>query len=179
MPDLTDDESQEPVVSAVEVQEQLSQFQESTRNNVRDVRHEITSLERRVQLAEKARSDSWEVISQRLNSMVGDSVGALSDRLTDLEQAVQSRRTTPVTDASASQVTVEALASVEQAFTHEVGRMKDEYDKSMLRQCDLLERLDLSVPWSLWPRNRMIQHGNSLCLFTQRSKSSTHGGCSF
>ena len=91
---------------------------------------------------ERARSDSWEVISQRLSSMVGDSVGALSDRLTDLEQTVQSRRTTPVTDASASHVPVEALTSIEQAFVHEVGRMKDEHDKSMLRQFDLLERLD-------------------------------------
>ena len=133
---------QEPVVRAVEAQEQVSQFQESTRNNVRDVRHETNSLERKVQLLERARSDSWEVISQRLNSMVGDSVGALSDRLTDLEQTVQSRRTTPVTDANASQVHVEALASVEQALTHEIGRMKDEYDKSMLKLCDLLERLD-------------------------------------
>ena len=59
-----------------------------------------------------------QVISQRLNSMVGDSVGALSDRLTDFEQAVQSRRTTPVTDASASQVPVEALTSIEQALMH-------------------------------------------------------------
>ena len=47
-----------------------------------------------------------------------------------------------MTDASASQVPVEALTSIEQAFTHEVGRMKDEYDKSMLRQFDLLEHLD-------------------------------------
>ena len=40
LPDLTDDENHEPVISAVEVQEQLSQFQESTRTNVRDVRHD-------------------------------------------------------------------------------------------------------------------------------------------
>ena len=127
------DESHAPVVSAVEVREQLSQFQESTRSKVRDVRHEISSLERKVQL---------EVISQRLNSMVGDSVSTLSDRLTDLEQTVQSRRTTPVTDVSASQVPVEALASVEQAFTHEVERLKDECDRSISRQHDLLERFD-------------------------------------
>ena len=124
LPDLTDDESQEPVVSAVEVQEELNKFQDLTMSKVRDVRQDINSLEREVQLLERARSDSWEVISQRLNSMVGDSVGALSDRLTDLEQTVQSRRTTPVTDASASQVPVEALTSIEQAFMHEVGRMK-------------------------------------------------------
>ena len=52
-------------------------------SKVRDVRQDINSLEREVQLLERARSDSWEVISQRLKSMVGDSVGALSDRLTD------------------------------------------------------------------------------------------------
>ena len=46
LPDLTDDESQEPVVSAIEVQDQLSQFQESTRTKVRDVRHEISLNER-------------------------------------------------------------------------------------------------------------------------------------
>ena len=84
LPDLTDDESHEPVVSAIEAQEQLSQFQELTRSNVGDVRHEINSLERKVRLLERARSESWELISQRLNSMLGDSVGTLSDRLTDL-----------------------------------------------------------------------------------------------
>ena len=133
MPYLTDDQSQEPVESAVEVQEQLSQFQESTRNKVRDVRHEISSLERKTQLLERerARSESWEVISQRLNSMVGDSVGTLSDRLTDLEQTVQSQRSTPATDASASQIPVEALTSVEQAVTHEVEALKDECDRSV------------------------------------------------
>ena len=50
LPDLTDDEGHEPVASAVEVQEQLSQFQESTRSNVRDVKHGVSSLERKVQL---------------------------------------------------------------------------------------------------------------------------------
>ena len=53
LPDLTDDESQEPVVSAVEVQEDLNKFQDLTMSKVRDVRHEMTSLERRVQLAEE------------------------------------------------------------------------------------------------------------------------------
>ena len=52
LPDLTDDESHEPVVSAVEAQDQLSQFQESSRSNVRDVRHEINSLERKATLRE-------------------------------------------------------------------------------------------------------------------------------
>ena len=92
-------EDQQPSVTAVEVQEQLNKFQESTRSKIHDVRQEIDSLERKVRILEVARSESWELISQRLNSMLGRSVGTLSDRLTDLEQTVQSQRTTPATEA--------------------------------------------------------------------------------
>ena len=98
LPDLTDDESREPVASAVEVQEALDKFKDLTMNKVREVREDLNSLDREVQLLERAHSDSWEVISQRLNTMVDNSVSALSDRLTDLEHTVQSRMTTPVTD---------------------------------------------------------------------------------
>ena len=55
---------------------------------------------------------------------------------------MQSRRTTPGTDASASQVPAEALTMIEQALMHEIGRVKDENTKSMLTQEDLLERLN-------------------------------------
>ena len=37
---------------------------------------------------------------------------------------------------------LEALTSIEQALMHEIGREKDENTKSMLRQVDLLERLN-------------------------------------
>ena len=47
LPDLTDDESQEPVVSAVEVQEELNKFQDLTMSKVREVRQDIKSLEER------------------------------------------------------------------------------------------------------------------------------------
>ena len=109
MPDLTHDDDQQPIVTAVEVQEQLNKFQESTRNKIHDVRQEIDSLERKVRILEIARSESWELISQRLNSMLGRSVGTFSDRLTDLEQTARSQRTTPATEASAPQVSSDAL----------------------------------------------------------------------
>ena len=125
LPDLTDDESREPVVSAVEAQEALDKFKDLTMTKVREVREDLHSLDREVQLLERARSDSWEVISQRLNTIVGDSVRALSDRLTDLEQTVQSRVTTPVTDTSATHVPWEALTSIEQALMSELGRKSE------------------------------------------------------
>ena len=137
--DLTNDEDQQPIVTAVEVHKQLNKFQELTRNKIHDVRQEIDSLERKVRILEVARSESWELISQRLNPMLGRSVGTLSDRLTDLEQTVQSQRTTPATEASAPQVPSDAIASVEQTFTHEVERLRDEWDRAISGQCDLLD----------------------------------------
>ena len=83
LPDLTDDEDHQSVVSAVEVQEHLNEFQESTRNKVHSVRQETDSFEGRLRLLEVARSEFWELISQRLSSMVGHSVGSSSDHLTD------------------------------------------------------------------------------------------------
>ena len=39
-----------------------------------------------------------------MSTLVDDSMSALSERLTELEQTVQSRMTTPVTEASATHV---------------------------------------------------------------------------
>ena len=83
--------------------------------------------------------------------MLGDSVGTLSDCLTDLEQTVQSRRTTPATEASASQAPAEALASVEQTFTHEAERLRDECDRSISGQVICL--ITLNKGRSLWSRS--------------------------
>ena len=104
LPDLSDDDSREPVVSAVEVQEELDKFKDVIVKKVREVNNAPFSLEREVRLLERARNDSWEVISQRLSILVDGSVSALSERLTDLEHTVQSRMTTPVTDTSATHV---------------------------------------------------------------------------
>ena len=38
---------------------------------------------------------TWEAISHKVSTLVEDSVGSLTDRLTELEHTVQSQRTTP------------------------------------------------------------------------------------
>ena len=143
LPDLSDDDSREPVVSAVEVKEDLDKLKDLTLSKVREVNNALFSLEREVRLIERARNDSWEVISQRLSTVVDGSVSALSDRLTDLEHTAQSRMTTPVTDIShmisATHVSLEALATIEQALMSELGKVKDDSIQSMSRLFDLLE----------------------------------------
>ena len=149
LPELTNDDEQQPIVTAVEVQEQLNKFQELTRSKTHEIRQETNSIEGKIRILEIARSESWELISQRLNSLLERSVGTLSERMTDLEQTVQSQRTTPVTEASGPQVSSEAVASIEsgiearyQAFSHEVERLKDEWDPAIAGQCDLLDYLE-------------------------------------
>ena len=70
LPELTNDDEQQPTVTAVEVQEQLSKFRELTRSKIHDVRQEINSIEGKIRILEIARSESWALISQRLNSLL-------------------------------------------------------------------------------------------------------------
>ena len=63
MPDLSDDDSREPVVTAIEVQEELDKFKDMTVKKIRELNNALFSLEREVRLLERARNDSWEVIS--------------------------------------------------------------------------------------------------------------------
>ena len=100
LPELTNDEDHQPIVTAVDVQEQLTRFQELTRGKTDEIRQETNSIEEKIRILERARSESWEFVSQRLNSLLERSVGTLSERMTELEQTVQSQRTTSATDSS-------------------------------------------------------------------------------
>ena len=139
LPDLTDDNSRERVATAVEVQEDLNLFKDTTTEKVREVNRAHAALEDEVRLLEKDREDSWEAVSHRVSTLVDDSVSALSDRLTELEHTVQSRMTTPVTEESATHV--ELWATIEQALMSESGKIKHEHTQTVSRLFDLVEKL--------------------------------------
>ena len=120
------------------MKEDLDKFKDLTTEKVREVNNALFALEREFHLFERARDDSWESVSQRLSTLVDDSVSALSSRLTDLEHAVQSRMTTPATEESATHV--ETWATIEQALVSEIGKVKDEHTQSMSRLFDLFEK---------------------------------------
>ena len=46
LPDLSDDDSREPVVIAVEVQEEMDQFRDMTLTKLRELNYALSSLER-------------------------------------------------------------------------------------------------------------------------------------
>ena len=71
LPDLTDNDDDRPVVTAVEVQEQLNAFKDMTRRKIQDVRQETHSLSEKIGILERARSETWELVSHRLKFHIG------------------------------------------------------------------------------------------------------------
>ena len=136
LPELTDDEDTSTIVTVVEVQEQLNEFKELTRTKIHEMRLENRSLEAKLDVLERARSGSWELISNRVHSTLARTANALSDRMTEIEQMAQSQRTTPATDSSQPQRT-EGLTEIEsrsearhQAFIQEVEKTKEDWDRA-------------------------------------------------
>ena len=91
LPELTDDESKERVVSAVEVQEDLDEFKEIVLKKLKKFLTSLNALQGEVRLLERDREEPWEAISHKVSTLVGDSVGSLTERLSELEHTVQSR----------------------------------------------------------------------------------------
>ena len=98
LPEQTDDEDQEKAVTAVEVQEELDELKNEVYRKLKEMSTGLNNLRESVQLIENDKDESWEAISHKVSTLVEDSVGSLTDRLTELEHTVQSQRTTPVTE---------------------------------------------------------------------------------
>ena len=112
IPDLTDDESSERIVTAFEVQEQLNGFKGATRRKIDDVRQAIVVLEDRVNILRRARNETWELIKDRLTSELDRTATSLSDRLTRLERMMQSQSASPAVASDPHQVDQEAFAAL-------------------------------------------------------------------
>ena len=138
LPEMTDDDSRERVVSAVEVQEDLDEFKEVVLKKLKELLTNLNALQGEVRLLERDREESWEAVSHNVSTLVGDSVGALTERLSELEHTVQSRMTTPITEDGITQV--EAWSTMEQAIMSELGKLRD-YAQEVPRLYKLCEEL--------------------------------------
>ena len=128
LPELTDDESKERIVSAVEVREELDEFKEVVLRKLKEFLTNLHTLQESVRLIENDREESWEAISHKVSTLVGDFVGSLTERLTELEHTVQSRRTTPVSDDDV--LNLETWSTVEQAIWSELGKVREQVQES-------------------------------------------------
>ena len=80
-PELADDESQEKIVSAVEVQEELDELKDVVYRKLKEMLTSLNNLRESVRLIENDKEESWEAISHKVSTLIEDSVGLLTDRL--------------------------------------------------------------------------------------------------
>ena len=124
LPEQTDDENQEKAVTAVEVQEELDELKKDVYRKLKEMATGLNNLRESVRLIENDKDESWEAISHKVSTLVEDSVGSLTDRLTELEHTVQSQRTTPVTEEDV--LNMETWSTLEQVIWSELGKVKEQ-----------------------------------------------------
>ena len=80
------------------------------------------TLEGMVGTIEHSREESWEAVSYRVSTLVESSVTSLSGKVTELEHALQSQRTTPIETEDVA-MNAEAWAASEQVIWAELGKV--------------------------------------------------------
>ena len=138
LPDLND-ENDEKVPTAIEVQEDLSELTDACYRKFNSIFNRLSALEGMVGTLEHSREESWEAVSNRVSTLVESSVTSLSGRVTELEQALQSQRTTPAETEDAA-MNAETWAASEQVIWAELGRIKEQMQE-VPRLYELFEKI--------------------------------------
>ena len=86
LPDLND-ENDEKVPTAIEVQEELTTLTDTSYRKFHSIFNRLHTLEGMVGTIEHSREESWEAVSNRVSTLVESSVTSLSGRVTELELA--------------------------------------------------------------------------------------------
>ena len=124
LPPGTGPDGPERVVTAVEVQDEMDEFREDVYQKIKELATGLNNLRDSVRLIEKDKDESWEAVSHKVSTIVENSVGSLTERLTELEHTVQSQGTTPVTDDDV--LNMETWSALEQAIWAQLGKVKQQ-----------------------------------------------------
>ena len=138
LPDLHD-ENDEKVPTTIEVQEELSELTATCFRKFHSIFTRLTALEGMVGTLEHSREESWEAVSNRVSTLVESSVTSLSGRLTELEQALQSQRTTPV-ETEDTAMNAETWAASEQVIWAELEKVREQL-QGVPRMHELFEKI--------------------------------------
>ena len=141
LPDLNDvtDEDGDKVPTAIEVQEELTCLTNTCFTKFHNLFNRLQALENMVGTLEQSREESWEAVSNRVSTLVESSVTSLTGRLTELEQALHSQRTTPIESEDVG-VDAETWAASEQVIWSELGKVKEQL-QDVPRLQELFEKI--------------------------------------
>ena len=141
LPDLNDatDEDGEKVPTAIEVQEELTSLTNTCYTKFHSLFNRLKTLEGMVDTLEQSREESWEAVSNSVSTLVESSVTSLSGRVTELEHALHSQRTTPIESEDVG-VDAETWAASEQVIWNELGKVREQM-QDIPRLHELFEKI--------------------------------------
>ena len=141
LPDWNDetDKDGDKLPTPVEVQEELTELTTTSYAKFHRIFNRLQALENMVGALGQSRDESWEAVSNRVSTLVESSVTSLSGRLTELEQALHSQRTTPI-ESDDIGVNAETWAASEQVIWSELGRVKEQL-QDLPRLQELFEKI--------------------------------------
>ena len=122
----------------IEVQEELTDLTNVSYTKFHSIFGRLQALENMVGTLTQSRDESWEAVGNRVSTLVESSVTSLSGRLTELENALHSQRTTPIESDDVG-VNAETWAASEQVIWSELGRVKEQL-QDIPRLQELLEK---------------------------------------
>ena len=102
----------------------MDEFRRDVYRRIKELATGLNNLRESVQLIERDKEESWEAVSHRVSTLVENSVGSLTERLTELEHTVQSQGTTPVTEGDV--LDMETWSTWEQVIWSELGKLKEQ-----------------------------------------------------
>ena len=132
------DEDGETVPTAIEVQEELTSLTDTCYTKFHNLFNRLKTLEGIVGTLEQSRDESWEAVSNKVSTLVESSVTSLTGRVTELEQALHSQRTTPIESEDVG-VDAETWAASEQVIWAELGKVREQLQE-VPRLCELFGR---------------------------------------
>ena len=140
-PELTDetDEDGDKLPTASEVRDELISLENTCFSKFHSLTNKMKALEGMVTTLEHSREESWEAVSNRVSTLVESSVTSLSGRVTELEQALHSQRTTPIESENVGAET-ETWAASEQVIWAELDRVKEQ-TQNVPRLYELFENI--------------------------------------
>ena len=112
----------------------MDEFRNDVYWKIKELATGLNNLRESVQLIEKDQEESWEAVSHRVSTLVENSVGSLTERLTELEHTVQSQGTTPVTEEDV--LNMETWSTLEKVIWAELGKVSRTYPETCSDECN-------------------------------------------
>ena len=128
----------EEALTAIERQEEFCTLREDYWRGIQEIRDVVSAIEGRVNILRRARSETWDLLSETLPSDLGRASTTLNSLSAEIERVIHTRSTSPATTVEQNPSAHEDLPHLEsrvearfQAFTRKVDLLREEFSNSL------------------------------------------------